>query len=36
MPAEPKKGELNKDYGLIVERPFYIVTQMESGRFLQA
>ena len=33
-PDEPKKGELNKDFGLYVERPFYIQTQMSSGRYL--
>jgi hypothetical protein len=25
-PDEPKKGELNKDFGLYVERDFYIVS----------
>jgi hypothetical protein len=25
-PEEPKKGELNEDFGLYVERPFYIVS----------
>jgi hypothetical protein len=33
-PDEPKKGELNKDFGLYVERPFYIVTQLSSHRYL--
>jgi hypothetical protein len=33
-PAEPKKGELNKDFGLYVERPFYIVSQLPSNRYL--
>jgi len=33
-PEEPKKGELNEDFGLYVERPFYIVTQMNSHRYL--
>lgn len=31
---EPTKGQLNKDFGLIVERPFYIVSAMSSGRYL--
>jgi hypothetical protein len=31
---EPKKGELNKKFGLYVERDFYIVTQMASHRYL--
>jgi hypothetical protein len=34
MPAEPKKGELNKDFNLIVERPFYVVSQLGSGKYL--
>jgi len=34
MKPEPKKGELNTDFNLYVERPFYISTAMASGRFL--
>jgi hypothetical protein len=34
MPPEPKKGELNERFNLYVERPFHIVTQMKSGRYL--
>lgn len=30
----PKKGELNKDYGLIVERPFYIVSELPNHNYL--
>jgi hypothetical protein len=26
MEAEPKKGDLNKDFGMYVERPFHIVS----------
>jgi hypothetical protein len=33
-PKEPVKGELNEDFGLYVERPFYIATQMTSHRYL--
>jgi hypothetical protein len=33
-PEEPKKGELNKDFGIYVERPFYIVSEMKSHRYL--
>jgi hypothetical protein len=33
-PEEPKKGELNKDFGLYVERPFYIISQMKEHRYL--
>jgi hypothetical protein len=33
-PEEPKKGELNKDYGLYVERDFYIVSELSSHRYL--
>jgi hypothetical protein len=33
-PEDPKKGELNPDFGLYVERPFHIVTEMASNRYL--
>jgi hypothetical protein len=33
---DPIKGELNKDFGLYVERPFYIISRMRSGRYLTA
>jgi hypothetical protein len=33
-PEEPKKGELNEDFGFYVERPFYIQTAMGSHRYL--
>jgi hypothetical protein len=33
-PKDPTKGQLNKDFGLIVERDFYIVSRMRSGRYL--
>jgi hypothetical protein len=33
-PEEPGKGELNEDFGLYVERPFYIVSQMPDHRYL--
>jgi hypothetical protein len=33
-PEEPKKGELNKDFGLYVERPFYIVSELGEHRYL--
>ena len=33
-PEEPKKGELNKDFGLYVERPFYVVSKLSSHRYL--
>jgi hypothetical protein len=33
-PKDPKKGELNKDFGLYVEKNFHIVTRMRSGRYL--
>jgi len=32
--GEPKKGELNEDFGLYVERDFYIQTAMSSNRYL--
>lgn len=31
---EPKKGELNKEFGLYVEREFHLATGLPSGRFL--
>jgi hypothetical protein len=32
--GEPTKGQLNKEYGLYVERPFHIISRMRSGRYL--
>jgi len=32
--AEPVKGELNPAIGLIVERPFFIVSGLKDGRYL--
>jgi hypothetical protein len=32
--GEPKKGELNEDFGFYVERPFHIVSQMPRRRYL--
>jgi hypothetical protein len=31
---EPTKGQLNKDFGIVVERNFYVVSRMRSGRYL--
>jgi hypothetical protein len=31
---DPVKGELNKKFGLYVERDFYIVSRMRAGRYL--
>jgi len=31
---EPVKGELNTDYNLVVERPFYVVSALGSGKYL--
>jgi hypothetical protein len=33
-PKEPGKGELNTDYGLYVERPFYIISMFGEKRYL--
>ena len=33
-PEEPKKGELNKDFGLYVEREFHVITKLPSNRYL--
>jgi hypothetical protein len=32
---EPVKGELNKEFGLYVQRPFHIVSEMNSHRYLE-
>jgi len=32
--GEPVKGELNEDFGLYVERDFYIVSQLPAHRYL--
>jgi hypothetical protein len=34
-PKEPKKGQLNKDFGFYVLRDFSIATHMRSGRYLE-
>jgi hypothetical protein len=31
---DPIKGELNEDFGLYVDRTFFVKSQMKSGRFL--
>jgi hypothetical protein len=31
---EPKKGEMSPQWGFVVERPFYIVSQMKANRYL--
>ena len=32
--GEPGKGELNEEFGLYVERPFFVITEMGSKRYL--
>jgi len=32
--GDPVKGELNERFGLYVERPFYIVSKLASGRYI--
>jgi hypothetical protein len=34
IPAEPKKGEWNRDFGFKVDTDFHIVTRMRSGRYI--
>jgi hypothetical protein len=34
-PEEPKKGELNKEFGLYVERDFSIVSELPDARYLE-
>jgi hypothetical protein len=35
MPEEPKKGELNKEFGLYVERDFNIISDLPKHRYLE-
>ena len=35
MPEEPKKGELNKEFGLYVERDFNVVSDLPRHRYLE-
>ena len=32
--GEPGPGEMNEDFGLLVDRTFYIVSKLSSGRYL--
>jgi hypothetical protein len=32
--GEPGKGELNEEFGLYIERPFYIVSALDDSRYL--
>ena len=34
MPAELKKGDLNKDWGMIIEEPFHVISNLPAGRYL--
>jgi hypothetical protein len=34
MKDEPKKGELNEDWGLYVERDFHIVSSLSEGKYI--
>jgi len=34
MPAEPKKGEWNKDFNFMVDTTFHVVSKMAQGRYL--
>jgi hypothetical protein len=33
--GEPGKGELNEDFGMYIERPFYIVSALNAHRYLE-
>jgi hypothetical protein len=33
--GEPTKGQLNTDFGLYVERDFYVVSQLPDNRYLE-
>jgi hypothetical protein len=32
--GEPKKGQMNTDYGMVVEKDFYIISRMAGKRYL--
>jgi membrane carboxypeptidase/penicillin-binding protein PbpC len=32
--GEPTKGQLNKDFGLYVDRTFFVISRMKGGRYL--
>jgi hypothetical protein len=32
--GEPGKGELNEDFGLYVDRTFYVISEMKANRYL--
>jgi hypothetical protein len=32
--GEPGKGELNEEFGLYVERPFYVISELKSHKYL--
>jgi hypothetical protein len=34
MPPEPKKNDLFKDFNLVIERPFFIVSALPDGRYI--
>lgn len=34
MKPDPKKGELSSEFGLYVGRPFHVVSEMPSRRYL--
>jgi hypothetical protein len=34
MPDPPRRGELNTDFNLFVERPFYVKSGLPRGRYL--
>ena len=34
--GEPTKGEMNEEYGLIVEKDFYVISAMKPNRYLEA
>jgi len=34
MPADLKKGDLNKDFGFKINTPFHIISNLPDGRYL--
>jgi hypothetical protein len=34
FPAPPGKGDFNQDFGLYIERPFYVVSELGTHRYL--
>jgi hypothetical protein len=36
MPAEPQAGELNREFGILVDKPFHVQSMLPDGRYLDS